>query len=95
MADGVVTHRGRVAGRGSVTVTHPGGVRSTYEPVDSALTKGDRVRRGEVLGTLGSEPGHCAPATCLHVGAVRGRDYLDPRPFFGSVVVILLPVPPG
>ncbi|MET4077222.1 M23 family metallopeptidase [Janibacter sp. UYMM211] len=94
-ADGVVTHRGRVAGRGTVTVTHADGVRSTYEPVAPAVETGDRVGRGQRLGTLSPEPGHCAPSTCLHVGALRGRDYLDPRPFFGGVRVILLPVPRG
>ncbi|MFL6176142.1 MAG: M23 family metallopeptidase, partial [Ornithinibacter sp.] len=30
---GVVTHAGPVAGRGTVTVAHPGGLSSTYEPV--------------------------------------------------------------
>ncbi len=94
-ADGVVTHRGRVAGRGTVTVTHADGVRSTYEPVAPAVETGDRVGRGQRLGTLSPEPGHCAPSTCLHVGALRGREYLDPRPFFGGVRVILLPVPRG
>lgn len=93
VADGVVTHRGRVAGRGTVSVTHPDGLRSTYEPVVSDLAKGDSVRRGQLIGRVSEDPGHCLPATCLHIGALRGRDYLDPRPLFGGTRVILLPVP--
>lgn len=93
VAAGVVTHRGRVAGRGTLTVTHPGGIRTTYEPVTSSLAKGDAVAQGQPVGRVSEEAGHCIPATCLHLGAIRGRDYLDPRPFFGGTRVILLPVP--
>lgn len=93
VADGVVTHRGRIAGRGTVSVTHASGVRSTYEPVDATVTTGDRVRQGQRLGVVGGEAGHCAPTTCLHLGALRGRTYLDPLTFFGARRVILLPVP--
>lgn len=92
VADGVVTHRGRVAGRGTVSITHASGIRSTYEPVESSLSVGDRVTRGEVIGRVGPEAGHCAPRSCLHLGAKRGPDYLDPLPFFGARRVILLPV---
>lgn len=92
VADGVVTHRGRIAGRGTVSVTHPGGVRSTYEPVDSTLAVGQRVRRGQRIAGIGHEPGHCAPGTCLHLGAKRGATYLDPMTFFGARRVVLLPL---
>ncbi|MBM6545930.1 M23 family metallopeptidase [Janibacter sp. YIM B02568] len=92
-AAGIVTHRGRVAGRGTLTVTHPDGIRSTYEPVTSRLPEGTSVEQGAVIGRVSADPGHCAPATCLHLGALRGRDYLDPIPFFGGTRVILLPVP--
>lgn len=90
---GVVTHRGRIAGRGTISVTHATGVRSTYEPVDSSVRVGDRVERGEGIGRIGEEPGHCTPAACLHLGAKRGDTYLDPMRFFGARRVILLPVP--
>lgn len=92
VADGVVTHRGRIAGRGTVSITHANGIRSTYEPVESSLSVGDRVTRGEVVGRLGPEAGHCEPRSCLHLGAKRGPDYLDPLPFFGVRRVILLPL---
>lgn len=92
VADGVVTHRGRIAGRGTVSITHHSGVRSTYEPIDSTIKVGEDVRRGQRIGQIGPEAGHCVPMTCLHLGAKRGSTYLDPMTFFGARRVILLPV---
>src|SRR5689334_18880767 len=40
---GLVTHVGVVAGRGTVSVTHPSGLRSTYEPVRGSVTVGAAV----------------------------------------------------
>ena len=90
--DGTVTHVGRIGGRGTVTVLHASGVRSTYEPLDPVVTKGQFVRRGMRLGSLASAGSHCAP-TCLHLGAVRGAAYLDPLVFLaGGLRVRLLPL---
>lgn len=95
---GVVTHQGRIAGRGTVTLRHPDGLHSTYEPVESTVQPGDTVQVGEVIGTLTREHGHCLPVTCLHVGARhgdgQGDGYRDPRPLFGAQRVILLPMTP-
>lgn len=93
VADGVVTHRGTIAGRGTVSIRHDSGIRSTYEPVVSDLGVGDRVRRGQVIGRIGGGTNHCAPRVCLHLGAKRAAGYLDPLPFFGVRRVVLLPVP--
>lgn len=75
--DGRVTHAGRLAGRGVVTVTH-GTLRTTYEPVTATLRVGAQVAIGDPVGTL--EPGHtgCPVAACLHWGLKRGDVYLDP-----------------
>jgi len=91
--DGVVTHVGIVAGRGTVSVTHATGLRSTYEPVDGAVAVGVRVGRGRVLGTVTGRT-HCGGA-CLHLGAVRGAGYVDPRPLLAGGPVILLPLAAG
>jgi len=87
---GVVGFAGTVAGRGVVTVLHPDGVRTTYEPVLPAVTAGTTVRGGDVLGVLAAA-GHCAPRSCLHWGALRGRDYLDPLRLLRPARVRLLP----
>ena len=89
---GTVTHVGRVAGRTTVTVLHPSGVRSTYEPVEPAVTVGEVVAQGSLLGGLAETSSHCRP-TCLHLGAVRDHAYLDPLVFLaGGRRVRLLPL---
>lgn len=90
--DGVVTHVGVVAGRGTVSVTHSFGLRSTYEPVRGSVATGSTVRAGQVIGAVAGRT-HCGGG-CLHLGARRGGGYIDPRPLLGGGPVILLPLGP-
>jgi murein DD-endopeptidase MepM/ murein hydrolase activator NlpD len=89
---GTVLFAGVIAGRGVVSVAHPGGLRTTYEPVAPVVHAGDVVARGDVLGTL--TPGHpgCPVAACLHWGLRRGPEYLDPLALLGLGPVRLLPL---
>jgi murein DD-endopeptidase MepM/ murein hydrolase activator NlpD len=88
-ADGVVVYAGAVAARTLVSLEHRGRLRTTYEPVEPAVTAGHPVRRGEVIGHL--QPGHC-PSPCLHWGARRGPEYLDPLRLVSTGRVRLLPL---
>lgn len=89
---GVVGFAGRVAGRGVVTVLHPA-LRTTYEPVEATVRVGQRVEAGTQLGWLSAPTGHCGPGrSCLHWGAVRGGEYVDPLLLVGAVGVRLLPL---
>ena len=90
--DGVVSFSGVIAGRGVITVMHSGGLRTTYEPVDQGLASGTVVHRGDPIGTISSVPGHCAPLTCLHWGAIAGQLYRDPLALLGLGRPILLPL---
>jgi len=92
-AAGVVVFAGRIAGRGVVSVQHPDGLRTTYEPVTPAVPAGLTVARGDAVGTL--DPGHAGcPAACLHWGVRRDRGvYVDPVLLVASPSVRLLPVP--
>ncbi|MGZ3142970.1 M23 family metallopeptidase [Lentzea chajnantorensis] len=90
-ADGTVAYAGAVAARTLVSLQHRGPLRTTYEPITPAVTAGSTVRRGEVIGHL--QPGHC-PTPCLHWGARRGHDYVDPLRLLSSGRVRLLPTPP-
>ena len=90
--DGVVSFSGVIAGRGVITVRHSGGLRTTYEPVYQRLASGTVVHRGDPIGTISSVPGHCAPLTCLHWGAVAGQLYRDPLALLGLGRPILLPL---
>ncbi len=90
-ADGTVAFAGAVAGRGVVSIDHPGGIRTTYEPVTPTVAAGDAVRAGDVIGHL-SAASHCAPSSCLHWGARRApEDYLDPLLLLRRTVVRLYP----
>lgn len=89
---GTVTFAGPLAGRGVVVVTHDGGLRTTYEPVDAVVAEGDQVRAGQLLGTLGDGDVHCgAPPRCLHWGLRRGQEYLDPWRLLQPGSPVLLP----
>src|SRR5699024_1065903 len=79
-AEGVVVFAGRVVDRPVVSIDHPDGVRTTYEPVDPAVRPGQRVGAGTLIGNLASTDtgAHC-DEHCLHWGARTGPDaYLDP-----------------
>ncbi len=91
---GVVTHAGPVAGRGTVTVAHAGGLSSTYEPVDPTVGVGAVVVTGQAVGSVrvGPGPAHCGARACLHLGARRGTSYLDPLPLLAGGRVALLPL---
>jgi murein DD-endopeptidase MepM/ murein hydrolase activator NlpD len=89
-AAGRVTHAGVVAGRGTVTLLHTGGLRTTYEPVEAGVRTGEAVSAGQRLGVLQAGGSHCR--ACLHLGAVRGRLYVDPLRFLRRSRVVLLPL---
>lgn len=88
---GTVTFAGRLAGRGVVVVDH-GETRTTYEPVDAAVRRGEAVARAAVLGRLEAAPSHCRPRACLHWGWRRGETYLDPLGLVDGGPVRLLPL---
>jgi len=96
---GTVRFVGQVAGRGVLVIQHPDGLSTEYEPVGALVRAGDRVVEGQPIGRLaGSHPGCPAPA-CLHWGARRAGQYLDPLSLLRPLgVVRLLPwdwVPAG
>ena len=88
---GTVTYAGPLAGRGVVVVSH-GDTRTTYEPVSAAVSVGETVEQGAVIGTLQVFGSHCAPRVCLHWGWLRGETYLDPLRLVGAGPIRLLPL---
>ncbi|MFD2491908.1 murein hydrolase activator EnvC family protein [Amycolatopsis jiangsuensis] len=81
---GVVVFAGQVAGRGVVALDHDGGLHTTYLPVTPSVTAGEQIYRSQPLGTV--TPGHpgCPVPACLHWGARRGAEYLDPLALVGE-----------
>jgi murein DD-endopeptidase MepM/ murein hydrolase activator NlpD len=89
--DGVVAFAGRVAGRPVVSIDHPGGLRTTYEPVDAVVGAGQAVARGSPIGILTAGHEGCPAAACLHWGLRRGKTYLDPLLLLAPPRIRLLP----
>lgn len=89
--DGQVGFVGVVGGKPVVTVLH-GGRRTTYEPVEGTVERGEAVGAGDPIGRLVTRAGHCFPDTCLHWGLRDGDTYLDPLSLVGSATVRLLPL---
>jgi hypothetical protein len=89
VADGYVSYVGRTFGYGIIAITH-GDVRSTYQPVNTRMIIGTDVKQGDVIGVLGFTGSHCH-VQCLHWGALRGDDYLDPLQFLTLGPPRLLP----
>lgn len=88
-AAGVVFFAGVVVDRPVLSIRHPGGLVSSFEPVESALAVGTPVGAGDVVGTL--LPGHCATA-CLHFGVRLDGEYVSPLNYLGGIArSVLLP----
>jgi murein DD-endopeptidase MepM/ murein hydrolase activator NlpD len=90
---GVVAFAGLVAGRPVVSVDHPGGLRTTYEPVQPGVAAGQSVARGAPLGVLVTGHAGCPVEACLHWGLRRDQVYLDPLSLLRPPRVRLLPWP--
>ncbi|MCZ0726673.1 murein hydrolase activator EnvC family protein [Mycolicibacterium iranicum] len=93
---GTVVFAGELAGRTLVSVAHPGGLRTTYEPVQPAVRRGQTVAGGAYLGELMAGHAGCAAAACLHWGAMWGpasrADYVDPLGLLAATPIRLKPV---
>lgn len=93
---GRVNHVGRIDDRTVVSVLHPNGLLTTYEPIaEPTVREGDDVTVGTALGRVA--PGHegCPVAACLHWGLRRNAghaaQYYNPLLLVGAAPVRLLP----
>ncbi|KAA3638411.1 MAG: M23 family peptidase [Armatimonadetes bacterium] len=76
---GTVSFSGSVAGRRSVTVTHADGIRVSYSYLASiSVSRGQQVRRGERIGTVGLHGGVPSFHMSLRIDGV----YRDPMILF-------------
>lgn len=75
-ASGTVAWAGVIADVASLSIQHPDGLRTTYQPVVASVSVGSPASAGEAVGVL--QDGHCGNDACLHLGLRRGEVYLDP-----------------
>lgn len=90
--DGVVVYAGMVAGTPVVSLDHPDGVRTTYQPVHPRVAQGDEVREGQVIGTLAYPVDGWSG---LHWGARSGpqrEEYLNPLGLLDAPTIRLKPL---
>jgi murein DD-endopeptidase MepM/ murein hydrolase activator NlpD len=91
-----VVFAGALAGRPVVSLAHPGGLRTSYEPVRAAVRAGQRVTAETLIGELEAEHAGCRAAACLHWGAMWGpasaAEYVDPLGLLKSTPIRLKPL---
>ena len=96
---GTVVYAGMLAGRPVVSIAHPGGLRTSYEPVETGPGYGVRpgalVDASTPLGRLRAGHPGCPATACLHWGAMWGpatrAEYVDPVGLLADTRVRLKP----
>lgn len=95
-AAGTVVYAGDLAGRPVVSIAHPGGLHTSYEPVLAAVRSGQHVDAGAAVGRLAVGHPGCGPSACLHWGAMWGpaanADYVDPLGLLATTPIRLKPL---
>jgi murein DD-endopeptidase MepM/ murein hydrolase activator NlpD len=93
---GTVVFAGELAGRPLLSIAHPGGLRTSYEPVRATVRPGQLVAAGTAVGVLDAGHAGCPAAACLHWGAMWGpaarADYVDPLGLLAATPIRLKPV---
>jgi murein DD-endopeptidase MepM/ murein hydrolase activator NlpD len=92
---GTVHFSGWVVNRPVLSISHRGEVLSSFEPVCSFLSAGEKVIRGDLIGEVceadNSYLVHCE-SLCLHFSARRNGNYFSPLWLTGELAPsVLLP----
>jgi murein DD-endopeptidase MepM/ murein hydrolase activator NlpD len=95
-----VVFAGLLAGRPVVSLAHPGGLRTSYEPVRATVRVGASVTAATVIGELVAGHAGCpasdAGRACLHWGAMwgpaSGAEYVNPLGLLESTPIRLKPL---
>lgn len=95
-AAGTIVFAGELAGRPVVSIAHPGGLHTSYEPVRAVVRPRQLVDSGAVIGELVAGHAGCGAAACLHWGAMWGpasrADYVDPLGLVVTTPIRLKPL---
>ncbi len=85
-ADGLITAAGRMSGYGAmIQVVHGFGMSTRYAHLSRVMVKpGQRVKRGDVIGLVGSTGRSTGPH--LHYEVFRAGVQVDPRKYLGESV---------
>lgn len=88
-ARGQVRFVGRVVDRNLISLSHPGGEITEFEPVCSDLIAGEQVEAGQIIGWV-CDPSiqyrqHCTNLRCLHFSLRKADMYLSPLALIGGL----------
>ncbi|MCP2030574.1 murein DD-endopeptidase MepM/ murein hydrolase activator NlpD [Okibacterium sp. HSC-33S16] len=90
-ADGVVSFAGTVVDRPVLSITSPGGLVASIEPIAASVRDGDTVAAGDAIGVVAAG-GHCS-GRCVHFGVRLHGEYVNPFVLLETVPrAVLLPV---
>jgi len=88
-ADGEVWFSGKVVNRQLISLKHPDGNLTEFEPVCTDLQKGEPVFLGQEIGQICEADSnyrqHCQESTCLHFSIRQLGEYLSPQVFIGGI----------
>ena len=94
--EATVVFAGLLAGRPVVSLAHPGGLHTSYEPVRASVRVGQLVTAQTMIGELAAGHPGCPAAACLHWGAMWGpasaADYVDPLGLLEATPIRLKPL---
>ncbi|WP_134427343.1 M23 family metallopeptidase [Mycobacterium ulcerans] len=94
--DATVVYAGTLADWPVVSLAHPGGLRTSYQPVRPTVRAGQHVTAGSAVGTLVAGHPGCPAKAWLHWGAMWGpasdAHYVDPLGLLKSTPIRLKPV---
>ncbi|GAB7143287.1 peptidase M23 [Mycobacterium riyadhense] len=97
--DATVVFAGLLAGRPVVSLAHPGGLHTSYEPVRATVRPGQLVTAQTAIGELVAGHPGCPAQACLHWGAMwgpaSGANYVDPLGLLQSTPIRLKPLRDG
>lgn len=91
----MVAFAGYVVNRPVISIDLDLGLRASMEPVANVVEVGQRVRRGQLVGTVDDAPGagHCEPQWCVHWGLRIDGRYVNPLDWLrGYGPIHLLPI---
>ncbi|MDO5746931.1 MAG: M23 family metallopeptidase [Actinomycetaceae bacterium] len=84
-AQGVVAFSGVINHVGIVSIDHPNGIRTTYQPLHERIDAGSVVAKGQKIGVLASDPS----GPRLHWGAKTGKyTYVNPMRLLYPKIVL-------
>lgn len=73
------------AGGQTVSISHPGGIKTTYLQLkEIRVSRGDVVSQDQLIGVVARQGDKSSPQSHLHMGASIGKIYIDPEELFSG-----------